>query len=191
MKQCTSILLFAILTAFSVSSQNNDDSVVYGPNWAYLVSTPPGFKQIPQSLKRQGIWSLYIEEGQEEYREDQLRIYIKVDDMDTEEFQGIELEMLKNDNQGMLVKHYGDMELGDFSMCEVYSIDKEKENTYMLNGYIKKETIVFNFILKATSKEERQEHERAYRELLESFVYLSEEPTTSPLAARLLAPQGI
>jgi hypothetical protein len=175
MKRFIFIILLIILCMPSLLSQDLEDKVVYGPNWAYIVSTPTGFKPANQSFRRQGIWSLYIKEDQEEYKEDELSIFIKVEDMNSDDFQVLDLESLKKNNQGLLVNYYIDIELGDFSVCEIYSIDNETENRYLLNGYITKEEIIFSFVLNAVSKEERKDNEEAYRELLESFVYLSEE----------------
>ena len=174
-----SLLALLVLCSFPAVAQ--DDGIIYGPDWAYLISAPAGFKMDNRSLQRQGIWGLFYKVDQPEYRADVLNMYInpvkKGGDYptDLESLIAWDVDFFKERNPGLVVTYYKDIELGDMSACKVYSFDDESRQYFMLSGYATKTNASFVFVLIARSREERAGNEGAYEELLRSFVYLDKE----------------
>ena len=172
------LLCLAALGAFA---EAGDGAIIYGPEWAYLVTPPEGFKLDSQRLAKIGIQGLFYPSGQEAFAEDRLQMYInpfaKGGDSpeDLEGFIEWDLEYFRDRNPGLAVKRYKDLELGDFSPCRLYLLDDPERGYYMLHGYASEPGAIFVFVLVARGAEERSAFEGAYEDLLASFVYMDVE----------------
>ena len=175
------ILLALIACALPAQPQGNASGIIYGPDWAYLIAAPDGFKMDNHALRRQGIWGLFYKRDQPKYLADALNMYINPVKKggefpaDLESLIAWDIAFFKERNPSLAVKYYKDFELGDMGLCKAYSFDDESSQYYMLYGYATKTNASFVFVLIARSREERAENEVAYEELLKSFVYLDKE----------------
>jgi hypothetical protein len=176
MKRIVSIVLFVLFTIFIYSQ---DSGIIYGPDWSYLIQAPEGFKWDNNSLQKQGIWGLFYKADQVSYKGSLLNMYInpvrKGGDYPTDLDALIkwDTEFYKQNNPGLVISYYKDFELGDHSIAKVYYFDDEKRKYNMFFGYVTEQNASFVFVLSARSIEERSNYEKAYSDLLKSFIYMN------------------
>jgi len=166
--------------AAAIEAQDRGGAIVYGEGWAFLVSAPEGYKMDSRSLQKRGIWALFYREGQPAYRADLLNMYVNPFPEGSapeglEAFAEWDLDFFREGNPGLRASFLEEVELGDFSPCEVYSLDDEAKGYYMLHGYAVEPGASFAFVLVARGREERNANLEAYRSLLRSFVFMEKD----------------
>jgi len=63
------------------------------------------------------------------------------------------------------------MQLSDTQKVKIYSFDQEVRNYYMYFGYLTERNSSFIFVLIARTKEEREQTQKAYFDLIRNFKY--------------------
>ena len=130
------------------------------------------------SLQKEFIWGLFYKEDQSQYEGNKLNMYInpvrKGDGYPTnvDELIKWDTDHFKSKNPALIVTYYRDLPLGDRNSAKVYQFDDSTRGYYMLYGYTTESNCSFVFVLIARSKQERADCEKAYAELLSSFIYI-------------------
>lgn len=181
MRKAFTLLSIILLSSGILFAQDGNSAIIYGPDWAYLIVAPDGYALDNRSLQKKGIWGLFYKMDQSSYQADKLHICIKpfqkggeypdtVDSLIRWDL-GSALENIP----GLVATYYKDIELGDFTSCKVFKVDDDDRKNYLLQGYVTEKRASFVFVLMARSKEEREQNEKPYTELLASFVYMEKE----------------
>jgi len=154
---------------------------IYGNNWSYMISAPAGYTWDSTSLQQNGIWGLFWETKLGKYIPQKHNMFINPVmkgngyPSDLESLIKWDIDYYKENTPGLIVEYYKDIVLGDKQKAKAYIYNDKNRNYYSISAYVCEKNASFVFVLVDRSIEDRKKHEKAFEELLSSFIYMNKE----------------
>ena len=152
-KLILSLLLIFVLPVILFAQEKSAGGILYGPNWACMVSAPQGWSMDQESLAHYGIYGLFYEDGKK-FGGNTPIIYINTqklnDDSDTELEKFIAFDTNSYKNSGHKINEY---QLKNIEEKKIFAYKISKENNYEICAYTRYKNCCFLVILTAHDEE--------------------------------------
>ena len=152
-KLIVSLSLIFMLSVFLFAQEKLAGGILYGSNWACMVTAPQGWSMDQETLAHYGIYGLFYEDGKE-FGGNTPIIYINTqklnDDSDTELEKFISFDTNSYKNNGHKVNEY---QLKNIEKKKIFAYKISKENNYEICAYTRYKDCCFLVILTAHDEE--------------------------------------
>jgi hypothetical protein len=178
MKIYAQIIVLIILVNSFINAQNQiPGGIIYGNDWAYLVTAPDGWIMDSESLSHYNIYALFYEEGKT-FGGTTPIIYINAmelnNDTDEEMNKYIDWDLGNNIKQGAIVTRLNDQikELTDTHF--IYNIENSR-GQFETIIYRKYKTTYFSIILNAPDENIREQLLQKMVDIINSMKFMDKE----------------
>jgi len=176
----TPLCLAFICAAALLAAQGQEGGLISGHGWGLLVATPGGWVRDTQAIPPAGVDALFRKAG-ERYSPFGLSISLVAQDRDPgnpgtfAEFLAAQKAALLASDAGVEVRDLKDYAPGLGYRFAMRELEEPGKGFYQAIAYYDGNRAFFSLVLSCRSAEERDRERSALVELLDSFVYLSQE----------------
>ncbi|MBQ4498509.1 MAG: hypothetical protein II973_13525 [Spirochaetaceae bacterium] len=171
-KLISGLLLIFVLPVFLFAQEKSVGGILYGPNWACMVTAPEGWVMDQERLASYGIYGLFYA-SDKTFGGNTPIIYINTqklnDDSDTELEKFISVDTNSYKNSSHKVKEY---QLKNIEEKKIFAYEISKENNYEICAYTRYKNCCFLVVLTAHDEESIKENIPKLEFIINQMAYM-------------------